>query len=95
MADGGVGGGGDAGPGPASAAGAGQAGVANTGGGGGGGGRGGGVSGDYPGGTGGSGIVILRHATADASPSVSGGNVTATCGSDTIRIFTGSGTFTP
>jgi hypothetical protein len=95
MADGGVGGGGDAGPGPASAAGAGQAGVANTGGGGGGGGRGGGVSGDYPGGTGGSGIVILRHATSDASPSVSGGNVTATCGSDTIRIFTGSGTFTP
>jgi len=42
---------------------------------------------------GGSGIVIIRHVTADASPSVSGGNATATCGSDTIRIFTGPGTF--
>ena len=61
MADGGIGGGGDAGPGPASAAGAGQAGVTNTGGGGGGGGRGGGSSGDYAGGAGGSGIVIIKY----------------------------------
>ena len=61
MADGGIGGGGDAGPGPASAAGAGQAGVTNTGGGGGGGGRGGGNSGDYAGGAGGSGLVIIRY----------------------------------
>ena len=44
-------------------------------------------------GTGGSGIVIIRHVTADASPSVSGGNSTTTCGSDTIRVFTGPGTF--
>ena len=45
-------------------------------------------------GTGGSGIVIIRHVTADASPTVSGGNSTGTCGSDTIRVFTGPGTFT-
>ena len=43
------------------------------------------------GGNGGSGIVIIRHATADGG---SGGNATATCGSDTIRVFTGDGTFT-
>jgi hypothetical protein len=43
----------------------------------------------------GSGIVIIRHVTADASPSVSGGNATATCSSDTIRVFTSDGTFTP
>jgi hypothetical protein len=42
---------------------------------------------------GGSGIVIIRYVTADASPSVSGGNATTTCGSDTIRVFTGPGTF--
>ena len=88
--NGGLGGGGDGGT-----PGAGSAGTANTGGGGGGGGR----SGPAPtasrgGGAGGSGIVIIRHATADASPAVSGGNVVATCGSDTIRIFTSSGTFT-
>ena len=45
-------------------------------------------------GTGGSGIVIIRYVTADASPTVSGGDATATCGSDTIRVFTGPGTFT-
>ncbi len=44
--------------------------------------------------TGGSGIVIIRYVTADASPSVAGGDATATCGSDTIRVFTGPGTFT-
>ena len=46
-------------------------------------------------GSGGSGIVIIKHTTADATPSVSGGNVVLTCGSHTIRIFTGSGTFVP
>jgi hypothetical protein len=44
-------------------------------------------------GSGGSGIVIIRYVTADASPNVSGGNATTTCGSDTIRVFTGPGTF--
>ncbi len=47
------------------------------------------------GGAGGSGIVIIKHATADASPSVSGGNAVLTCGSDTIRVFTADGTFVP
>ena len=46
------------------------------------------------GGAGGSGIVIIKHATSDASPAVSGGNVVLTCGSNTIRVFTSSGTFT-
>ena len=41
-------------------------------------------------GSGGSGIIIIKHTTADATPSVSGGNVVLTCGSHTIRIFTGS-----
>ena len=90
---GGSGGGGQGGPGPSSP-GNGGAGTANTGGGGGGGGRGPGSGGDHTGGAGGSGIVIIKHATADANPGTAGGNVTATCGSDTIRIFTGSGTFT-
>jgi len=89
-AAGGTGGGGQGGPGPSSS-GAGVAGTANTGSGGGGGGRGPGSSGDHAGGAGGSGIVILKHATSAGG---SGGNVTATCGSDTVRIFTGSGTFT-
>tara|TARA_R100001129_G_scaffold141495_1_gene102730 strand:- start:9 stop:1376 length:1368 start_codon:yes stop_codon:yes gene_type:complete len=88
--NGGLGGGGDGGT-----PGAGSAGTANTGGGGGGGGRSGSAPiGSRGGGAGGSGIVIIRHATADASPSTSGGNVVATCGSDTIRIFTADGTFT-
>ena len=64
---------------------AGAAGTANT---------GGGSGGRIPtSGDGGSGIVVIRHVTADASPSVSGGNATGTCGSDTIRVFTGDGTF--
>ena len=42
---------------------------------------------------GGPGIVIIRHITADGSPTNAGGNVTATCGADTVRIFTGPGTF--
>ena len=58
---GGAGGGGNAGPGPSSAAGIGSAGTANTGGGGGGGTRGSGSSGDYVGGAGGSGLVIIRY----------------------------------
>ncbi len=66
----------------------GTAGTANTGGGGG--------AGHIPspyaaGGAGGSGIVVIRHLTASGG---SGGNATGTCGSDTIRVFTGSGTFT-
>ncbi len=66
----------------------GDAGTANTGGG------GGADSTPSPygnGGNGGSGIVIISHATADGG---SGGNATATCGSDTIRVFTSDGTFT-
>ncbi len=65
-----------------------QAGTTNTGGGG---------SGDSTpspygaGGAGGSGIVVIRHATANGG---SGGNATGTCGADTIRVFTGDGTFT-
>ena len=42
---------------------------------------------------GGSGIVILRYVTA-CGPSATGGNANATCGSDTIRVFTSDGTFT-
>jgi len=42
---------------------------------------------------GGSGIVILRYVTACGACS-SGGNANSTCGSDTIRVFTSSGTFT-
>jgi hypothetical protein len=64
----------------------GQAGTVNTGGGSGG--RSGSTSG-----AGGSGIVVIRHVTS-CGACASGGNATATCGSDTIRVFTGSGTFT-
>ena len=64
----------------------GLAGCTNTGGGG-----GGGVQPTYTNAkAGGSGIVILRHPTAKGG---SGGNATATCGSNTIRVFTASGTF--
>ncbi len=85
--NGGLGGGGNGG-----VPGAGSAGETNMGGGGGGAGR---TAPNNPqnGGAGGSGIVVIRHATADASPSVSGGNTVVTCGSDTIRIFTADGTF--
>ena len=86
--NGGLGGGGDGG-----VPGVGGAGSTNMGGGGGGGGRT--APGDNPanGGAGGSGIVIIRYATVDASPTASGGNIIATCGADTIRIFTSDGTF--
>tara|TARA_Y100000592_G_scaffold58504_1_gene91594 strand:- start:66 stop:1448 length:1383 start_codon:yes stop_codon:yes gene_type:complete len=91
--NGGVGGGGEGGT-----PGCGSAGSTNMGGGGGGAGRGPGPAGPTSpknGAAGGSGIVILRHATADGTPGTSGGNTVATCGSDTIRIFTADGTFTP
>jgi hypothetical protein len=84
---GGAGGGGRGGSG--SPAVIGLAGCTNTGGGG-----GGGVQPTYTNAkAGGSGIVILRHATSCGS-CASGGNATATCGSNTIRVFTGDGTFT-
>ena len=67
----------------------GTAGTANTGGGAGG--ASSGPGGGGSGGLGGSGLVIIRHATADGG---SGGNATFTCGADTIRVFTSSGTFT-
>ena len=57
----------------------------------GGGGGGGNNSPSDSGANGGSGLVVIRHLTADGG---SGGNSTGTCGSDTIRVFTGSGTFT-
>ena len=84
---GGAGGGGRGGSG--SPAVIGLAGCTNTGGGG-----GGGVQPTYTNAkAGGSGIVILRHATSCGS-CATGGNATATCGSNTIRVFTGDGTFT-
>ena len=81
----GAGGDGGGGPGNSSGNNDGANGTANTGGG-----AGGGDTYKY---TGGSGVVIIKHATADASPAVSGGNAVITCGSDTIRVFTGDGTF--
>tara|TARA_R100001086_G_scaffold225959_1_gene144457 strand:+ start:239 stop:1564 length:1326 start_codon:yes stop_codon:yes gene_type:complete len=67
------------------------AGTANTGGGGGGG------ENSYStglSGAGGSGIVVLRYLTA-CGAAATGGNATGTCGSDTIKVFTSDGTFTP
>ncbi len=82
-----VGTGGAGGGGNGAATGGGCAGTTNTGG------AGGGDSNAGPGngGVGGSGIVIIRRLTA-CSTSTSG-DVVATCGSDTIHIFTGTGTF--
>jgi hypothetical protein len=37
-------------------------------------------------------VVIIRHATGAFS--ASGGNSVYTSGTDTVRVFTGSGTFT-
>jgi len=65
-----------------------QDGVANTGGGGG---------GDYstaPGSTGGSGVVILRMATADYSGTTTGSPTVSTDGSDTVLTFNASGSYT-
>ncbi len=64
-------------------------GTANTGGGGGGG------SGAQPGaGNGGSGVVILRLATANYSGTTSGSPTVSTSGSDTILTFNASGSYT-
>ena len=71
---------------------AGVAGTVNTGGGGGGG------EGSNPTGhgyAGGKGIVAIRYVTACATACAAGGDASATCGSDTIRVFTGDGTFVP
>ena len=67
-----------------------QPGTANTGGGGGGG------DGGSPGhgASGGSGVVILRMATADYSGTTSGSPTVSTDGTDTILTFTGSGSYT-
>ena len=46
------------------------------------------------GGAGGSGVVILRMATASYSGTTSGSPSVTTSGSDTILTFTGSGTYT-
>jgi len=56
--------------------------------GGGGGGSGAGSAGE----AGGSGVVVIRYTTANAPPGTSGGSK-STCGSDTIHVFTGPGTF--
>jgi hypothetical protein len=69
------------------------AGTANTGGGGGGGSGGGGSPNNY-GDNGGSGVVILRMATADYSGTTSGSPTVSTDGSDTILIFNSSGSYT-
>jgi len=69
------------------------AGTANTGGGGGGGSGGGGSPNNY-GDNGGSGVVILRMATADYSGTTSGSPTVSTDGSDTILVFNSSGSYT-
>lgn len=87
---GGTGGGGDGGDNASDAP---VAGTANTGGGGGG-------SGDASGQTspagaaGGSGVVILRMATANYSGTTTGSPTVSTDGTDTILIYTGSGSYT-
>jgi len=65
-------------------------GTTNTGSGGGGGGEPGGIDS----GSGGSGVVILRMATASYSGTTSGSPTVTTDGTDTILTFTGSGTYT-
>ena len=82
---GGNGGGGNGGANPITP----QPGTANTGGGGGG-------SGGQPelGGVGGSGVIILRMATADYTGTTTGSPTVTTSGSDTILTFTGTGTYT-
>lgn len=64
---------------------------ANTGGGGGGYGGGGGTGGPFDGG---SGVVILRMPTVSYSGTTTGSPTVTTDGSDTILIFTSSGTYT-
>jgi hypothetical protein len=64
--------------------------TANTGGGGG----GGSGSGSRDGGNGASGVVILRVATADYSGTTTGSPTVTTDGTDTVMVFTGSGSYT-
>ena len=63
----------------------------NTGSGGGGGGW---PESQYPNGSGGSGVVILRMPTASYSGTITGSPTVTTDGSDTILTYTGSGTYT-
>ena len=70
----------------------GVAGGVNTGGGGGGGENANPTGHGY---AGGKGIVAIRYVTACATECVAGGDASATCSSDTIRVFTGDGTFVP
>jgi len=79
--------GGAGGGGASAASGAGVAGTTNTGGGGG----GDTATGPGGGGAGGPGIVILRRTTASSTST--SGDVVTVCGSDTVHIFTGDGTF--
>jgi len=51
-------------------------------------------SGYYPGGDGGSGVVILRMPTASYSGTTTGSPTVTTDGSDTILTFTSSGSYT-
>ena len=88
-AGGGGGGALTAGAGGAGGGGSNGAGTANTGGGGG----GTQLSGST-GGAGGSGVVILRMVTTKYSGTTSGSPTVTTDGSDTILVFTGSGTYT-
>ena len=67
----------------------GTAGTANTGGG-----AGGCNHVGFPGEAGGSGVVILRMATADYSGTTSGSPAVSTLGSDTILVFNSDGTYT-
>jgi len=89
-APGGTGGGGTGGNGNQEGANSGGSGSANTGGGAGGGAQGGSTTG----GIGGSGVVILRMATAQYSGTTTGSPTVTTSGTDTILKFTGSGTYT-
>jgi hypothetical protein len=64
-------------------------GTVNTGGGG-----GSGNSDTANGGAGGSGVVILRMATANYSGTTTGSPTVTTDGTDTVLVFTGSGSYT-
>ena len=70
----------------------GDAGTVNTGGGGGGGSIRGGTA--QSGGAGGSGVVILRMPSSGYTGTISGSPTVSTDGSDTVLIFTGSGSYT-
>jgi len=86
-----AGSGGTGGGGNGSANSTGTAGTANTGGGGG----GGGYAPPYTdGGAGGSGVVILRVATADYTGTTTGSPTVSTDGTDTVMVFNASGSYT-